>query len=219
MSESEQPQRVLIIKAHPRADSLCNALAAEYAKGAESNDAEVRTLSLPHMDLAPWLTFDWSANHDSIPTSADLQNARELIRWSAHLLFAYPIYWAAPPALLKLFLEVIIVSGFAFKFHHRKFGVIPQWDKLLSGRSASLLCTLDGPPLAYELYDHDPSGRMMKDIFRATGIDFKHKFYFGPVQGSDAEKREKWLRQARDDGQKDTQRGTAGSTPALEDPC
>ena len=69
MRGSEQPRRVLIIKAHPRADSLCNALAAEYAKGAESKDAEVRMLSLPQIDLAPWLTFDWSANHDSIPTS------------------------------------------------------------------------------------------------------------------------------------------------------
>ena len=205
MSESEQSRRVLIIKAHPRAESLCNALVAEYAKGAESNGAEVRMLSLPQMELAPWLTFDWSENHESIPTSPDLENARELIKWSEHLLFAYPIYWAAPPALLKLFLEVIIVSGFAFKFHHKKFGVIPQADRLLAGRSASLLCTLDGPPLLYELYDHDTSGRMMRDIFRFNRIDFKHKFYFGPVQASDAKKREKWLRQARADGQEDTQ--------------
>ena len=205
VSESEPSRRVLIIKGHPRVDSLCNALADEYAKGAESNDAEVRVLSLPQMELAPWLTFDWSTNHHSIPTSPELESAREMIKWSEHLLFAYPIYWAAPPALLKLFIEVIIVSGFAFKFNERKFGVIPEWDRLLSGRSASLLCTLDAPPLFYELFDHDTSGRMMKDICRAIGIDFKHEFYFGPVQASDAQKREKWLRQARDDGQKDTQ--------------
>jgi len=204
VSKPEQVRRVLVIKAHPREESLCNALAAEYTEGARSNGAEVRLLSLPEMDLAPWLTFDWSANHDSIPDSPDLEKAQELIKWSQHLLFAYPIYWAAPPALLKLFLEVVIVSGFAFKYHHRKFGMIPQWDKLISGRSASLLCTLDAPPLGYELNDKDPAGRMMKDIFRFNGIKFKHKFYFGSVQNSDAQEREKWLRQARADGRKDT---------------
>ncbi len=197
-------RRVLVIKAHPREESFCNALVGAYIEGAQGNGAEVRTLSLPEMDLAPWLGYDWSGNHDSLPESPDLDRARELITWSEHLVFAYPIYWAAPPAILKLFLEVIVISGFAFKYHHRKFGVIPQWDKLLAGRSASLLCSLDAPPLVFEMHDKDPAGRMMEDIFRFNGIEMRHKFYFGSVEGSDAEKREQWLREAGEDGRKDT---------------
>ena len=36
-----------------------------------------------------------------------------------------------PPALLTLYIEMVIVSRFAFKYHKPLFGVIPRWDRLL----------------------------------------------------------------------------------------
>jgi len=197
-------KKVLIIKAHPREESFCNQLVQKYLDGANNNEIEVRILNLHDLNLEPWLKYTWDTNHDSMPDSEDLKKSKELILWSDHLLFAYPTYWASPPALLKLFLEVIITSHFAFKYHKPYFGKIPNIEKLLVGRTASLLSTMDAPPILMKLIDKDPGGRMMKDILRFTGIKFKYKFYFGPVFSLDAEERVKWLKKAEEDGEKDT---------------
>lgn len=110
-------KKILIIKGHPREESFCNALVKKYIEGVEGNNVEIKILNIKDLALEPWLKYDWGKNHDSVPLSEDLKNAKDLIMWSNHLVFAYPTYWAGLPALLKLFLEVIITSGFAFKYH------------------------------------------------------------------------------------------------------
>ncbi len=193
-----------MIKAHPREDSFCNQLVEKYLEGAYKNKVEIRILNLHDLDLEPWLKYTWDTNHDSIPDSEDLRKSKELILWSDHLVFAYPTYWASPPALLKLFLEVIIISHFAFKYHKPYLGKIPNVEKLLVGRTASIISTMDAPPILMKWIDKDPGGRMMKDIFRFTGIKFKHKYYFGSVVLTDSEKKNKWLKKIFSIGEKDT---------------
>jgi NAD(P)H dehydrogenase (quinone) len=104
-----------------------------------------------------------------------------LITWSEHIVFAYPTYWALPPPLLTLFIDVIITSGFAFKYHKPILGKIPRWDRLLKGRTATILSTMDSPPIFMELHDRDPGGKMMKDVLRFTGVKLRRKHYFGSV--------------------------------------
>lgn len=198
-------KNILIIKAHPREESFCNQLVAQYVNGANQNESKIEVLNLHDLELEPWLKYTWDVNHDSIPDSEDLRKSKELILWADHILFAYPTYWAAPPALLKLFIELIIISHFAFKYHKPYFGKIPHVEKLLKGRTASILSTMDAPPVLMTMIDKDPGGRMMKDIFRFTGIEFKHKFYFGPVVLSDDAQKEKWLKKAARHGKKDIQ--------------
>ena len=110
----------------------------------------------------------------------------------------------APPALLKLFFEAIIISGFALKYHQPILGLIPRWDRLLKGRTATLLSTMDAPPLFMTFYDHDPGGKMMKDLLRFVGIKLTGKYYFGSIVLSNVKKREKWLAKAFAIGEKDS---------------
>jgi NAD(P)H dehydrogenase (quinone) len=132
--ESTPVKRMLIIKCHPREVCFCNDLVARYIAGAKDNAAEIKILDLKDLELEPWLKYDWGRNHNSIPTSKDLDQAKEFITWSQHIVFAYPTYWAMPPALLALFIEMVIVSGFAFKYHKPIFDMIPQWDRLGASR-------------------------------------------------------------------------------------
>jgi NAD(P)H dehydrogenase (quinone) len=132
--ESTPVKRMLIIKCHPREVCFCNDLVARYIAGAKDNAAEIKILDLKDLELEPWLKYDWGRNHNSIPTSKDLDQAKEFITWSQHSVFAYPTYWAMPPALLALFIEMVIVSGFAFKYHKPIFDMIPQWDRLGASR-------------------------------------------------------------------------------------
>ena len=192
-------KKVLIINAHPREKSFQNTLVEEYVKGAKFNNAEVRVINLRTLNLEPFLKYSWDLNHDSIPQTDDLLKSQDLIKWSEHIVFAYPTFWAAPPALLKVFIEAIIVSKFAFAYHKPKkmfFGKIPVWDKLLKGRTASIISTMDAPPFFMYVVDKDPGGKMMNAILRFTGIKLKHKYYFGSVKMSTEQKRNKWVSKA-----------------------
>ena len=196
-------KKLLVIQGHPRDASFCNALVERYVKGARASGAEVRELSLNTLELEPWLKYDWGKNHDSIPLSEHLRQARELIAWSEHVTFAYPTFWTTPPALVKLFIEAIVASGFAFKYHKPLWGGIPRWDKLLKGRTATIISTMDAPPFYMNWYEGDPGGKMMKNVLRFTGIRLVGKHYFGSVVLSKPEKREVWLRKARVIGTRD----------------
>lgn len=75
-----------------------------------------------------------------------------------------------PPALLTLFIDVIIVSRFAFHYHKPLLRKIPRWERLLTDRTATILSTMDSPPFFMKLHDRDPGGKMMKDVLSFTGI-------------------------------------------------
>jgi NAD(P)H dehydrogenase (quinone) len=129
-----------------------------------------------------------------------------LILWCDHLVFAYPTYWSAPPAQLKLFLELVIVSNYAFKYHSPLkilFAKIPVWDRLLKGKTASVISTMDTYPIINCIILKDPSGKMMRAVLAFTGIKLKHKYYFGSVKLSSGEKKESWLKKAYKMGQKE----------------
>jgi len=197
-------KHILIIKGHPREKSFCNDLVEQYKIGVETNNTEVKILNLKDLELEQWLKYDWGNNHDSVPASKDLDASKELIKWSDHIVFAYPTYWAGPPALVKLFLEMIIVTGFAFKYKKPFFGKIPHWNGLLKGRTATVMSTMDAPSIVMHLIDRDPGGKMMNDILRFVGIKLKNKYYFGSVVMSTEKKREKWLKKAFLAGKKDS---------------
>lgn len=205
--ENSNVKKILVINGHPRKDGLCNILVHHYIEGAKSKKAEVKFLDLRELNLEPWLKYGWDANHDSIPMSEDLIRAQELISWCHHIVFAFPTYWSAPPALLKLFLEVIIVSKFAFKYHKPRkifWGKAPVWDKLLKGKTASIISTMDTYPFVMYLILKDPVGKMMHAALEFTGIKLKHKYYFGSVKLSSDKQKEKWLIKAYRIGQRES---------------
>ncbi len=197
-------KKILVIKAHPREGSFCNALVNRYIEGAKQNDVEIEMLDLRDLALEPWLKYDWGCNHDSQPSSPDLDRSKELIDWSSHIAFFYPTFWATPPALLILFIEMVIVSGFAFKYHKPILKRIPRHDKLLKGRTATIMSTMDSPPFMMDLHDRDPGGKMMHDVLRFTGIKLTGKHYFGSVVMSSEKERSKWLEEAYSIGREDS---------------
>lgn len=197
-------RKLLIVKGHPRAASFCNALVEKYVAGAKTNpEVEVQILDIKDLDLGPWLKFDWDRNHDSIPLSDDLKKAKDLVTWSDHMVFAYPTYWAGPPAIVKLFLEVVITAHFAFRYNKPFLGKIPHWQRLLKGRTATLLVTMDAPPAIMDVIDRDPGGKMMHDILRFSGVKLQKKCYFGSVVLSSSEKRDAWMKKAYNLGRKE----------------
>ncbi len=178
-------KKILIIQANPKKDSYCHSLAESYQKGAMHSGAEVQWIEL--CDLNFNISFDGIPVKEIEP---DLIDAQEKIRWADHLVFVYPTWWATFPALLKGFFDRTFSSGFAFRYRANTW----RWDKLLSGKSARLIVTMDAPPLFYHLFTKQPGhNAVKKGTLQFCGINPVKITSIGPVKDSSEIRREKWL--------------------------
>jgi len=184
-------KRILLILGHPSSESLCGALAERYAQSALAAGHEVRQLRLGELVFDPVLR----EGYRQIQTlEDDLSAAQSDILWAEHLTLVYPIWWGGIPALLKGFFDRVLLPGFAFKY--RKGKAFP--DKLLKGRTAHLLVTMDTPPWYYRLIYRMPGlHEVRKTTLQFCGIKPLRTLTFGPVLGSTDQQRQTWLQQAQ----------------------
>ncbi len=184
--------RVLVILGHPRLDSFCAALAGAYEAGARTAGFEVERLDLVSLAFDPNVR---TPSPREQPLEPNLARAQALIRWADHLVFVYPAWWGTLPALLKGFLDRVLTPGFAFEAQDEDPA---SWTKLLKGRSAHLLVTMDTPSWVYRLIYRQPGHQAMR---RATlgfcGVAPTFISTFAPVKPATAEMRARWLGQAR----------------------
>lgn len=184
-------KRVLVILGHPCADSFCGALADAYVQAAIRAGHEVRLLRLGSLNFDPVLHEGYNRIQ---PLEPDLLQAQVDITWAQHLAFVYPIWWGAIPALMKGFFDRTFLPGFAFKYREGK--AFP--DKLLKGRTAHLLVTMDTPPWYYKWVYRMPGVHQVRTTTLAfCGIKPLKTLMFGPILGSGLARREAWLKYAQ----------------------
>lgn len=180
-------RKILIINGHPDENSFNTALAEAYKKGAISSGAEVQELTLRN------LSFNWNLAHGynkRTELEPDLLAAQEKIKWADHLVWIYPVWWGSYPALLKGFIDRTFLPGFAFQKRPNSV----WWDKLLTNKSARIICTLDQPAWYYYLYYGQPSTNAMKKLtLNFCGISPVGVSTIGPIRLSKEEFRIKYL--------------------------
>jgi putative NADPH-quinone reductase len=183
-------KHILVILGHPANDSFCGALADSYIKGVQAAGNKVQLISLGDLSFDPILHNGYTTIQKLEP---DLVTAQAAVTWAQHIVFVYPIWWGAMPALLKGFIDRIFLPGFAFKY--RDGSVF--WDRLLAGRSAHLLVTMDTPPWYFRWIYHMPGHhQMQRTILEFCGIKPVTISSFGPIKDATQKQREKWLAQA-----------------------
>lgn len=188
-------KRILLILGHPDSGSFCGSLSESYGKGAERAGHEVRSLFLGDMEFDPVLHFGYKKIQKLEP---DLKKAQSIIKWADHIVFVYPVWWYASPSLLKGFIDRSFLPGFAFNFKKGSF----KWDKHLKGKTAEFLITLGSFPIFYKLFLKSPDQQSLKNVLRFCGFKVKKVSYFGPMMFSTLEKRKKWIKKARQAGEK-----------------
>lgn len=185
---------MLLLLAHPRRDSLCGALADAYAEGALLAGADLRRIDLAALDFAPNVTE--VSPRDQVPEDG-LRAAMEAIVWAEHIVIVFPTWWGTMPAVLKAFLDRALVPGFAFADREHGEG----WVRLLAGRSAHLITTMDTPPWVYRWIYRSPGlNGLAKATLGFCGIAPARRTIFGPVKDSDPATRAAWLLAAREAG-------------------
>jgi NAD(P)H dehydrogenase (quinone) len=189
-------KKALIINGHPDKESLCFALAESYKKGADSAGTDCKLVNLIDLDFNPILTFGYRRISELEP---DLVEMQQEILAADHLVFVYPNWWATFPALLKGFVDRIFVPGFAFKYHEDS----PSWDKLLTGKTARVIVTMDTPKWYYFLININAGHNAMKiGILEFCGIKPVKITTFAPVKSSNEISRRKWLAEVEELGRK-----------------
>lgn len=182
--------RILLIQAHPRPHSFGAALAERYERAARAAGHELRRVDLHTLRFDPLLHQGYDVVQ---PLEPDLQALQRDLLWAQHWVIAYPVWWGSVPALLKGLLDRVLLPGFAFRYQPGQ--ALPE--RLLRGRSARLLVTLDTPGWYFRLFQGASAHRMMRDaVLGFCGIRPVRVSAFAPIQGSSAARREAWLARA-----------------------
>lgn len=188
-------KKVLIINGHPDKNSLCYELAESYKRGVESKSGNCTLVNLIDLKFDPILHFGYRQRTVLEP---DLLNIQNEILAADHLVFVYPTWWGTYPALLKGFIDRVFLPKFAFKYRENSL----LWDKLLKGKTARLIVTMDTPKWYFSLMFKSPGhNSMKKGILEFCGVKPVKITAFGPVKTSDAKKRQVWIKQIEKLGQ------------------
>lgn len=103
--------RVLVVVAHPRADSFTHASAQRFCSGLRAGGHQPDVLDLYGEGFDPVLT---RAELDR-EVSADVRQQQARLGNAEGVALVYPLWWAGPPALLQGWLQRVFTEGFAFK--------------------------------------------------------------------------------------------------------
>lgn len=183
----EMSKKIVIINAHPDYASFNFSLTAAYKRGALLAGAEVKEIVIADLRFNPNLQFGYQKKME---WERDLVEAWEKIVWAEHLVWVHPVWWGGMPSLAKGFIDRVFLPGFAFKY--RKNTV--YWDKLLKGKTARIITTLDQPGWYYWLVYGRPSvNQLKKSTLQFCGVSPVKVSYFGIIKNSTAGKRAEWI--------------------------
>jgi putative NADPH-quinone reductase len=189
-------KKILIINGHPNAASFNFAIAEAYRKGAETSGTEIKVIVVANLKFDPNLQFGYQKRMDLEP---DLLEAWEKMKWADHLVWIHPVWWSGLPAITKGFIDRLFLPGFTFE---RKANSI-WWDKLLKGKTAHIINTLDQPGWFYRLFYGRPSvNQLKKGTLQFCGVSPVKVSYVGIIKGSTEDARKKWLDKVFEMGRK-----------------
>jgi putative NADPH-quinone reductase len=178
-------RRIVIIQGHPdpAGGHLGHALADAYADGATSAGHVVRRIAVARLDFPLLRT---KAEFDADPPPQPIAAAQADFAWAEHLVFLYPLWLGAMPALLKAFLEQTLRPGFAFEPGRMR--------GRLAGRSARVVITMGMPVLAFRWWFGAHSLKAFeRSILRFVGIGPVRESLFGMVETTGEAKRAGWI--------------------------
>jgi putative NADPH-quinone reductase len=200
----------LVILGHPRLGSYNNALSQAYARGAKEAGAEVKHLELARLEFKSNITEAPDYDNKTGKIESALKEAQDLIRWANHLVFVYPTFWGDMPALLKAFIDRTFLPKFAFSYRKNS----PLQDKLLKGKTARIITTMDAPIFYYQLMYRAPGTNALKRaVLHFCGVKPVHVTEIGRMRYLTEEQRKKWLEKIQHLAAKDVRQTRQSSAP------
>ena len=189
-------KKILIINGHPNPSSFNFGIAESYLKGAIASGAQVETITIASLNFNPNLQFGYQKRTELEP---DLLESWEKIKRADHLVWIHPVWWGGLPAITKGFIDRLFLPGMAFQYRENSV----WWDKLLKGKTAHIITTLDQPGWYYRFFYGRPSvNQLKKSTLEFCGVKPVKVSYIGIIKTATDFQREKWLQEVYDFGLK-----------------
>lgn len=181
--------RILLLDGHPDEGRLSSHLLNCYREALPSAHT-LENVAVRDLSFSPNLRFGY---RQRIEWESDLLSLAGKLDECDHLVVAFPMWWGSEPAALNGLLDRLLLPGFAFAYHVKD----PWWDRLLAGRSADVIITMDTPPLYLRYAWGNPIVRRWdKQVLGFCGFKPLRFLTCGPVKQGGVEKRlAKWERQ------------------------
>ena len=181
--------RVLLLDGHPDEGRFSSHLLQQY-ENALPKGFSVKRVAVREMDFSPILRFGYAKRVNWEP---DLVSLAKQLDECDHLVVSFPMWWGSEPAELKGLLDRLFLPGFTFAYHSDD----PWWDRLMEGRSADVIATMDTPPLFLRLsYGNALIKRWKRQILGFCGFKPVRFLACGPIKHGNAEKHAgKWEKQ------------------------
>lgn len=182
---------VLIILGHPNKKSLNHSIAETCKEQIVSNGHSVFFHDLYAENFNPILHIDNENSDNQVDNQVKL-HCDNLIN-SDGIIIIHPNWWGQPPAIIKGWLDRVLLPGIAYDFEENEKGeYIPIG--LLKAQNAIVLNSSNSP------YDKesDPLASIWKNsIFNFCGVKNIEHRNFCLVKESDESQRNKWLEEVQ----------------------
>ena len=189
-------KKIVVINGHPDKESFSYSLSASYIKGAKKTGVEIKKINIRALKFNPNLQFGYRKRTALEP---DLLEAQAKLKWADHLVWVYPVWWSSVPAIMKGFLDRVLLPGFAFKKRENSLFC----DKCFTGKTARIICTIDQPAWYYRMVTKSPSSfAMKKGTLNFIGVKKVKITTIGPIRLSTIQFREKWLKKVEKLGER-----------------
>jgi NAD(P)H dehydrogenase (quinone) len=200
--------KVLIVHAHPEPQSFTAALRDQAIATLEAQGHEVQVSDLYKMNWNPVASADDFSSREnpeylvyaleqrlgvkSQSLAPDIQAELDKLLWADLLILNFPIFWFSAPAMLKGWIDRVLVSGICYggKRFYDQGG--------LAGKKALVTVTLGGREHMFgEKAIHGPLEDMLRPILRGTlayvGFDVLEPFVAWHVPYISDEARQQFL--------------------------
>ncbi|KAB0495017.1 NAD(P)H-dependent oxidoreductase [Pseudomonas vancouverensis] len=200
--------KVLIVHAHPEPQSFTAALRDQAVATLQAQGHEVQVSDLYKMNWNPVASdVDFSSRENpdylvyaleqrlgvkSQSLAADIQGELDKLLWADLLILNFPVFWFSTPAMLKGWIDRVLVSGICYggKRFYDQGG--------LAGKKALVTVTLGGREHMFgEGAIHGPLEDMLRPLLRGTlayvGFDVLEPFVAWHVPYISDEARQQFL--------------------------
>ena len=167
--------QALLVLAHPDPNSFNHALAQRAKTALEASGHTVHLLDLNRLGFAAAMSADERrAYHSEQPLLDPLvaEHAR-LVKECEALVFIYPTWWSAMPAILKGWLDRVLVPGVGFGFDEDG-KVVPGLGHV---RHLIGVSTYGSPRLYVRLMNDNGWRTVMRTLRLNTGLRTRARWY------------------------------------------
>jgi NAD(P)H dehydrogenase (quinone) len=131
--KARKPQNMLVVFCHPVRTSFVGACLARTVSALETSGHSVRIIDLYADDFQPALSLRERATYkDPIQTKPEILGYVNDLRWATGLVFVYPTWFGAQPAMLKGWFDRVLVDGVAYRLPAKPGLLIPALPKIRS---------------------------------------------------------------------------------------